>query len=386
MKHKQMKRILSMICAVSLLLALGACAPAETVLGWFGGKWVDDKPYENYKMSKFIKLGTYKGVEGEFISLDGYLEMYIENIFSQYGAYPGIADDAAKTVISMGDLVFFNYEGTAPGISEETKKGMKGKALLLIGSGNFIPGFEEQMVDQPRGVEFTVDVTFPEGYGGEGSPQSELNGKAAVFKCTVHKIGAASEEFTDEGVDALTNGDYTTLAAFEEMLRADMAADLPKMTIDYNTNLAFDKAFGDAQILKLPPKEQKYWDTQLAELAAGQGASAEEFALQNGYESAAEYRDEQVAREVFIYAVAQAENLTVSEEDVQALVADIRAEGYEGSDAELYSQFGGKGYLLRHLTRVKVMEFLFENAKGMPKIPDAPVLEAPDAPDAPVEQ
>jgi len=361
MKHKRYRRILSplralcaLVCAVSLLLALGACAPAETVLNWFGGKWVDDKPYEGYRMSKFIKLGAYTGVEADFVTLEEYLGL----IFEQYGATLGIADDPEKAVISEGDLVFFDFEGSAPGISAGTKESMAGRALLLIGSGNFIPGFEDQMVGQPRDKEFTVKVTFPEEYGQEGSQQAELNGKEAAFKCTAHKIGDASERITDEGVYSLTNGEIATLAEFEEMLRAEAAG--------YNKNLAFDAAFDNATIVKLPPKEQKYWDERLADIAAGQGLGAEDFAMYSGFENAAAYRDEQVVCELFLYAVAQKEGITISEEEVKAQVAELRANGYEGTDAELYSEFGGKGYLLRFLTREKVTAFILENAKGVP--------------------
>jgi len=361
MKHTRLRRILSplrglcaVLCALSLILALGACAPAETVLGWFGGKWVDDKPYENYKMGDFIKLGAYKGVEAEFVTL----EEYIGLIFAQYGAVLGIADDPAKTVISEGDLVHFDFEGSAPGISEENKAGMKGTTLLVIGSGNFIPGFEDQMIGQGRDKEFDVTVTFPEEYGPEGSPQAELNGKEVVFKCTVYKIGGPSEKITDEGVFNLTQGEFATLADFEVLFQEDV--------VGYNQHMAFDAAFDNAAILKLPSKEQKYWDGRLADIAAGSGMSPEDFAMQAGFESAQEYRDEQVVNELFLYAVAQKEGITVTDEDVQELLAEIRAEGYQGTDAELYSEFGGKGYFLRHLTREKVTKFLYENAKGVP--------------------
>ena len=372
MKHKRYRRILSplralcaVLCAVSLLLALGACAPAETVMNWFGGKWVDDKPYENYKMSKFIKLGAYKGVEAEFITLEEYLGL----VFAEYGAPLGISDDSAKTKIALGDLVYFDFEGSAPGISEDAKEGMKGTTLLFIGSGNFIPefkdesgkvvkrGFEDQMIDQARDKEFTVDVRFPDPYQGS----EELSGKDVTFKCKVYKIGDESGEITDEGVNSLTGGAFATRADFEDRFRED--------AIGYNRNLAFDAAFDNATVVKLPPKEQKYWDERLADIAAGQGLGAEEFAQYSGFENAAAYRDEQVVCELFLYAVAQKEGITISDEEVKAQVAELRAGGYEGTEAELYSEFGGKGYLLRYLTREKVTTFIFENAKGVPVEP-----------------
>ncbi|MCL2299534.1 MAG: hypothetical protein FWC27_05245 [Firmicutes bacterium] len=372
MNHTRLRRICAALCALCLVLALGACSPLETVTGWFTSKkWADDKPYKNVKLDKHVKLGEYKGIEAEFYTDEEYLAFYMDNIFMQYGATKGIADDPAKTAVAEGDLVFFDYEGSGPDIPEEAKEGMKGKALLVVGSDQFIlefknaegvvekRGFEEQMVGQPRDKEFTVDVRFPDPYANN----PDLSAKDAVFKCTVHKIGSASEEITDEGVDCLTNGEFATVAEFEALLMEDV----PQQAADYNMNLASDAAFANAEFLELPAKEQEYWDTRLAESAEGQGMGPEDFAQASGYQSAAAYRDEQLKHELFFYAVAEKEGITVTEEDLQALLAEIRAGGeYSDKDDELYSQVGGKGILLRHLMRNKVSEFIYANAKGVP--------------------
>jgi len=373
MKHTRSGRILPLLLAVALVFTLAACTPLEGVLGRLtGGKFVDDEPYAGYKLEKYVKLGEYKGVEGDFVTVDEYLDLYMQDVFAQYGAAKGIVDDPAKTEVAEGDLVFFDFEGSAPGVSEAAREGMKGKALLVIGSGQFLPayldaegkelkrGFEDQMVGQPRDKEFAVDVRFPDQYH-----QEELAGKDVIFQCTVHKIGAASEEITDEGVDVLTNGEFATAEAFRAMLAEDMG-DPAKTVADYNGNLAFEAAYANAEILKLPAREQDYWDGQLEKSASRQGMDVDDYATQSGYQSAAEYRDKQVSRELFVFAVAQKEGITVSEEDVQGLLAEIRTNGYEGTDAELYSEFGGKGYLLRHLMSKNVTDFILANAKGVP--------------------
>jgi len=372
MKHMQLRRICAAMCAVFLGLALGACSPLETVTGWFtGSKWADDKPYENVDLDKYVKLGEYKGVEAEFLTDEEYLDYYMDMIFMQYGAMKGVTDDPAKTAAADGDLVYFDYEGSGPEIPEEAKEGMKGSVLLVIGSGQFLPeflneegvkekdSFEDQLIGQPRGKEFTVDVRFPNPY----MNNPDLSGADAVFKCTLHKIGSLSEEITDEGVVSLTNGDFTNVAEFRTML----SMEAPQLNAEQNTNLAFDAAYAKAEFLDLPPKEQGYWDVQLAERAESQGMGPEEFAQASGFESAAAYRDEQLKRELFLYAVGAKEGISVTEEDLQALLKEIRASGgYSSNDAELYSQVGGKGFLLRHLMRNKVSEFLYANAKGAP--------------------
>jgi len=369
MKQMRCRRIISILCAASLLLALGACSPVETVKGWFGERMVDDKPYASYKnMDKYIKLGAYKGVEAEFIGQDEYLDLYMENIFEQYGASRGIIADPQKTTVTKGDFAFFSFEGTAKDIPEELRaeleKGMKGKTLLAIGSGNFIPGFEDQMEGQTVGKEFTVKVTFPDPYQ---SP--ELAGKEATFKCTVHALGAETEKITDEGIDALTSGEFTTVKAFREeyMLKDEkFVAQLPEMMASYNMEQAFEVVCGSTEIIELPAKELQYWDEQITAVAESQGMDLEDFAQMNGFESAAALRNEQVAHEMIVYAIARKENITVSEAEVAARLAQKRAEGYTGTDAELYSQFGGKGSLLRSLMLEKVTKFVYENAKNSP--------------------
>ena len=381
MKHRRVTQVTALLCAASLLLALGACAPVETVKGWFSS---DARPYASYNLDKLIKLGAYTGVEAEFVTEDGYLGLYMENaIFAQGGLPRGIADDPAKETVAAGDLVFFGYEGTAEGATAEDLEGMKGTALLIIGSGSFIekyedeaspdrnrPGFEEQMVGQPRNVEFDVTVRFPDVYqDANGNNIESLAGNEAVFKCTVHKIGTESEEVTDDGIAGLTGGQYATIAGFrpplQENLEAQYQAPLSEMVRQANINAAYAAAYNDVEFLKLPAKEMKYWNRQLVKEAEQSGAGdADDFALQNGYESAQALCEEQVQHELFVFAVAAKENLGVTGEDLQALLSDIRARsGETGTDAEIYDMYGGKGRLLRMLTMDKVSQFIYENAK-----------------------
>jgi len=360
MKHTRMRRILALLCTAALLLALGACAPIDTVKGWFSS---DAKPYAKYNMDKLVKLGTYTGVEAEYVTEDSYLTGYTEDIFAQYYAPKGIDDDPAKEAVAEGDMVFFDYEGTAEGATEEDLQGMKGKGLLVIGSGAFIPGFEEQMIGKPRGEEFSVNVTFPDPYSSE-----TLAGKEAVFKCTVHKIGAESEEISDEGVTALTGGEFATAEAFLEMLRTEMAADMPEQLRQTNMNAIYTAAFNGAEILEIPAQEEKYWDKQLAQDAERYGlGSADEYAQGSGYESAQALRDDQLKHELFAFAVAAKEGLAVTELDLQALLGDIRTGNNEtGTDAEIFAKYGGKGRMIRMLMMDKVSTFIYENAKDSP--------------------
>ena len=359
MKNTWLKALCAVLCAASLLLALGACSPVETVTGWFT-KLTQRQPYGSYNLDKLVKLGEYKGVEYEAaVTTDEEIYAYMEEIFDYYQMDRGLEDDPGKAVIAEGDLVFFDYEGTAEGATPADVEGMKGSATLAIGSGDFIPGFEDQMVGQPRGKEFDVNVTFPDPYNSD-----TLAGKDAVFKCTVHKIGAASEKITDEGVAQLTQGEFLTVDEFLEVLRPEVEDGARQK----DRVAAYTAALESAEFLKIPAKEEKYWDKQLAQDAERYGmGNAEELAQQSGYESAQALRDEQLKHELFAFAVAAKEEMTVTEKDLQELLEDLRGNyGASGTDKEIFEQYGGKERVIRMLTLDKVSEFIYDNAKGVP--------------------
>lgn len=364
MKHRYFLRVMSLICLAALLLGLGACSPVETVTGvvkgWFGGKWVDDKPYESYKLSSYIKLGEYKGVDPALP--EGGAEGMAKRYFD--GRFMGVVDDPAKTAVAKGDIVLFSYEGSGEGISAETLRSMYHSGYILeVGSGEFVkaykdkdgverrPSFEDQMIGQKRGVEFNVNVIFPDQYGEEGF---ELNGKPVTFKCKIAKIGKASEKIMDEGVLMLTGGQLKTAQELLNWAQDDMREQ------------AFEAAYILSETLKIPEKEQAYWDTQLEKDAKDNGAgSADEYvSYYFNASDAASYRDEQIKREMFAFSVAEKEGLAVTNEEVKAELDKHRAAaGDTGTDAELYSKYGGKGRLIRELMMVKAGAFILENVK-----------------------
>ena len=362
MKH--MKRIAALLTAALLLLALGACAPLQNAMGKLTSGGKEKPPYKSYKLEKYITLGEYKGLEADFVTEEGYPEYYAKDIFAQYGVPMGVVDDAAKTTVAMGDTVYFDYEGSAAGATADDLQGMKGKNIMVIGSLTFIEGFEEQMVGKPRGEEFTVNVKFPDPYNSE-----TLAGKDAAFKCTVHKIGTAAEQISDEGVVLLTDGEYTTAADFLKMLTEDMAAELSEQVAQVNMGIALEAAFKNAEIIEIPAKEIEYWDAQILQDAErNQYPDVDTYAQQGrGYENAVAFREDQTKHELFVFAVADQEGITVEEEDLEEIRETIRTNGGgTGTGDELFDPYGGRGRIVRMLMMEKVSKFLCENAKNAP--------------------
>ena len=130
-----------------------------------------------------VTLGQYKGLEVEKISVEVTPEEVDKKIQEE-------AEKNARTItvedrpVQDGDEIILDYEGSVDGVLFEGGKAEN--YPLIIGSGSFIPGFEEQLIGVEAGTGVEVNVTFPEEYHAE-----DLKGKAAVFKCKVHEIKAA---------------------------------------------------------------------------------------------------------------------------------------------------------------------------------------------------
>ena len=126
-----------------------------------------------------VKLGDYKGLEAEMLSAevsDEDVENELKSLQDRNSRLVTVEDRAAE----MGDSVELDFEGFVDGVAFDGGKGEN--YPLELGTGAFIPGFEEQVAGHKSEEEFDVNVTFPEEY------QADLAGKEAVFKCRIHEI------------------------------------------------------------------------------------------------------------------------------------------------------------------------------------------------------
>ena len=155
-----------------------------------------------------VEVGEYKGLKAEKVKpvvTDEELEAEIKALAERNSRRIEIEDRAA----ALGDTAVIDFEGF---IEDKAFDGGKGEGFgLVLGSGQFIPGFEDQVVGHNKGEEFDVNVTFPEDYGAE-----ELAGKPAVFKVKLHEIKAKELPVIDDEF-AKDVSEFDTL----EQLKAD---------------------------------------------------------------------------------------------------------------------------------------------------------------------
>lgn len=207
---------------------------------------------------------TYKGLQAKLekhIITDEEVEKHLQQLVQQSPKITEITDRCAQN----GDELVLDYAGFCDG--EQFAGGTAEKQTLTLGSGAFIPGFEEQLIGANIGDERTVKVTFPEQYHSD-----ELAGKAAEFKCKIHAIREKSTwELGDEFAKAVAGID--TLEQLKAELKANMQAytdrqaemelqdELLRMAAD-----TLDAKFTDGQI-------EKAMDEQLDAMKAQLGQS-----------------------------------------------------------------------------------------------------------------
>jgi len=156
---------------------------------------------------------TYRGLKANYnrhIVTDAEVDRHIERLQQQYPRIAVIKDRPTE----KGDEVVLDYAGFCDGV--QFPGGTAEMQTLVLGSGMFIPGFEEQLLDKVPGEEVTVKVIFPEQYHSE-----DLAGKAAEFKCKIHEIRVKTPYELDD-VFAKEVGECETFAEMQAKLKESL--------------------------------------------------------------------------------------------------------------------------------------------------------------------
>ena len=272
-----------------------------------------------------VEISDYKGLEVKKTTKtvdDAAVDAEIDKIRNRNARSISVEDRAAK----IGDTAVIDFEGFLDGVAFEGGKGEK--FPLELGSGSFIPGFEEQVAGKNIGEDFDVNVTCPEHYQAEN-----LAGKPAVFKCKLHEIkGKELPNVDDEFVKDVS--EFDTLDEY----KADIKSKLEKAAADEaSTNL--DNALVDAVIGKMKAEVpqvmyQRRIDEIVREWSARNRISVEDYLKYTGVTmdqfraNFTEVAKRQVDLRLALEKIAELENITVSDEDVEKEYADM-AEQYK---------------------------------------------------------
>lgn len=272
-----------------------------------------------------VEISDYKGLEVKKTTKnvdDAAVDAEIEKVRNRNARSISVEDRAAQN----GDTAVIDFEGFLDGVAFEGGKGEK--FPLELGSGSFIPGFEDQIVGKNIGEDFDVNVTFPEHYQAEN-----LAGKPAVFKCKLHELkGKELPDVDDEFVKDVS--EFDTLDEY----KADIKSKLEKAAADEaSTNL--DNALVDAVISKMTAEVpqvmyQRRIDDIVREWSARNRIRVEDYLKYTGATmdqfraNFTEVAKRQVDLRLALEKIAELENITVSDEDLEKEYADM-AEQYK---------------------------------------------------------
>ena len=273
-----------------------------------------------------------------------------------------------------GDIVDIDFEGFVDGVAFEG-----GKAehySLTLGSGSFIPGFEDQIVGHAAGEEFDVNVSFPEQY-----QAAELAGKPAVFKIKLHEVKYKELPALDDEL-ARDCSEYDTLEAFKESIRKSNQEQLDKQD-----DLAVENALVDQVIDGMEAEiPQAMYESRMDEMVNDfafrveqQGLRLEDYLKYMG-QSMEQFRasfmpqaEKQVKIGLALEAVAAAEHIEASEEDVNAEIKRI-ADQYKMEEDKVRELINVED-LKKDLARTKAIDFIKSHANITEKAAEAAKTE-----------
>lgn len=307
-----------------------------------------------------VKLGEYKGLSAAMLpteASDEDVDKEIENMRDRNSRLVSVEDRAAE----MGDTAEIDFEGFVDGVAFDGGKGEN--YPLELGSGSFIPGFEEQVAGHKIDEEFDVNVTFPEEYA------AELAGKDAVFKCKIHEIKTKEmPELDDEFVKDVSEFDtLDELKAdikkqitekkeaeaktdFEnqliEQVVENMECEVPECMFDHRTDEMIQDYSYRLQMQGID------LNTYLSYL--GQDMDSFKASFRSGAEN-------QVKASIALEAIVDAEKIEATEEEIDAEIAKL-AEQYQ-MEAEQIKNAVPADQIATDIKTRKAVELVVSSAK-----------------------
>ena len=311
-----------------------------------------------------VKLGKYKGVKVEKADItvtDEEVDAEINKERENNARNIEVTDRAVKD----GDITTLDFEGFVDGVAFEGGKGEN--YPLTIGSGAFIPGFEEQLIGAEIGKEVEVNVTFPEDYQAE-----DLKGKAAVFKCTVKEIKEKQlPELDDEFASEVS--EFETLAEYKADVKGKLEERKAKEAKDAKEAAVIEEIVKDSE-MEIPEAmlatQQRQMVDEFAQRIQMQGLSIDQYFQFTGssYEQMIEQvkpqAEKRIQSRLVLEAVAKAENITATDEDYEDELK-VMAEAYQMEVEKVKELLPEKSVaqIKEDIAVKKAAEFVVENAK-----------------------
>ena len=310
-----------------------------------------------------VKLGEYKNLE---VSVDVSKEVSDADVDARIERE---RNNLAELVLKEdkavnGDTVVIDFVGTVDGVEFDGGKG--DNFSLELGSGQFIPGFEDQLVGHAAGETVEVNVTFPEDY-----QATDLAGKDAKFVTTIHEVKEKEVPEVDDELAKDIDEDVETLDELKEKYRKELAESKEIAFDDAVESAALDLAVENAEIVELPEEmvheEVHRSVNEFLGNMQRQGISPDMYFqitgttqedLHKQHEADAEKRTK---TNLVIEAVAKAEGFEASDEDIEAEIASLAAD--YNMEVERVRQLLSADMLKHDIVIKKAVELITSTAK-----------------------
>ena len=313
-----------------------------------------------------VDLGKYKGVKIEKIDTEVTDEDIDKEIKREQEAN-------ARTItiedrpVKDGDTAVIDFEGF---IGDEAFEGGKGENYpLVIGSGSFIPGFEEQLIGKNTGDDVDVKVTFPEDYNAK-----DLAGKEALFKVKINEIKEKElPELDDEFASEVS--EFDTMAEYREDVKKNLAEKKEKEAKDKKEDAVIEAIIKDSK-MDIPDAmietQARTMVNDYARRLQSQGLSLEQYFMFTGLdmdkftEQMKEGARKRIESRLILEAVVKAENFEVTDEEYEKELERIAEESKMEVD-KLKEYIGddeyGRNQIIDDLKIQKAVDFVVDNAK-----------------------
>ena len=278
-------------------------------------------------MSKVIKLGDYRGIEvkvpKQLSVTEEEINREIQNFLSQNSQL--VEKDGE---VANGDVTTIDFEGFKDGVPFEG--GKANGHQLEIGSGQFIPGFEEQMIGMTKGETRDLNLTFPENYG-----VADLAGADVVFKVTVNKIATKKEaELTDEFIASLNAPNFKTVEELKNLIETSLQMQYKQQFQAAKENAVLGKLIGECEVEVSDEDVEKALQQHIQHISielAQQGLQLEQYLqmmntdLDSLKQQILPTAKQQASFEAIIDEIVKVESLTTSDEEAKDQVSKIAA-------------------------------------------------------------
>lgn len=314
-----------------------------------------------------VKLGTYKGVEIEKVEnkvTDADVDAEVASMREKNSRMVTVEDRAAEN----GDITTIDFEGFCDGVAFEGGKGTDYE--LTLGSGTFIPGFEEQIVGKKIGEEFDVNVKFPEEYHSE-----ELKGKDAVFKVILKGIKVKELPTLDDEF-AKDVSEFDTLDALKEDIKAKLTKEAENKTKAEIENRALEAAVEGAEIDLPECMVDNQVEKMLEDYAYRLKSQGIDMKMYLQYTQMTEDQlkeqmkpsaKQQVLGSLVLEKIAELEKLEATDEDIEKEFDKI-AETYKMEKDKIRELMGANiDAMKQDIVTNKALDVLAENAKQTKK-------------------